>query len=77
MLQSSVEREWLTQRYEEGRTLQLPAERQRQLAELLICSQAFDHFLAKKFGTLKRYGCEGAESMMGFFQEVFLRASEG
>ena len=72
-----MEREWLTQRYEEGRTIQLPPERQRQLAELLICSQAFDRFLAKKFSTLKRYGCEGAEGMMGFFQEAFLRASGG
>ncbi len=31
----------------------------------------FDHFLATKFATVKRYGGEGAESMMGFFHELF------
>ncbi|MEQ2194693.1 putative 2-oxoglutarate dehydrogenase E1 component DHKTD1, mitochondrial, partial [Xenoophorus captivus] len=31
----------------------------------------FDHFLATKFATVKRYGGEGAESMMGFFYELF------
>ena len=46
------------------------------MAEFLIRSEVFDNFLNKKFG-LKGYGGEGAESMMGFFQEVFLRASEG
>lgn len=33
--------------------------------------QEFDHFLATKFATVKRYGGEGAESMMGFFYELF------
>lgn len=33
--------------------------------------QEFDHFLATKFATVKRYGGEGAESMMGFFHELF------
>ena len=75
-LQSYAEREWLTQHFEEGRVFKLPAERRKKLAELLICSQAFDRFLGKKFG-LEGYDAEGAESMIAFFQEVFLRASEG
>lgn len=33
--------------------------------------EEFDHFLATKFSTVKRYGGEGAESMMGFFYELF------
>ena len=41
----------------------------------LISSQAFDNFLAKKFPTVKRYGGEGAESMMVFFDELFLQSS--
>jgi len=39
------------------------------------CEQAFDNFLAKKFPTVKRYGAEGAESMMAFFDELFLQSS--
>lgn len=75
-MQSYAEREWLTQHFEEGRVFKLPAERRKKLAELLVCSQAFDRFLCKKFG-LEGYDAEGAESMIAFFQEVFLRASEG
>lgn len=41
----------------------------------LISHQAFDNFLAKKFPTVKRYGGEGAESMMAFFDELFLQSS--
>ena len=40
-----------------------------------ISYQAFDNFLAKKFQTVKRYGGEGAESMMAFFDELFLQSS--
>lgn len=38
---------------------------------VLFLSQEFDHFLATKFATVKRYSAEGAESMMGFFFELF------
>ena len=31
--------------------------------------------MAKKFPTVKRYGAEGAESMMAFFDELFLQSS--
>ena len=37
----------------------------------------FDQFLAKKFATLKRYGAEGAESMMGFFEEAIQLSDKG
>ncbi|KAL8589860.1 hypothetical protein ACOMHN_020863 [Nucella lapillus] len=37
---------------------------------------AFDHFLASKFTTVKRYGGEGGESMMGCFDEVFRKCGE-
>ncbi|KTF72017.1 hypothetical protein cypCar_00046147 [Cyprinus carpio] len=40
----------------------------------MLESQEFDHFLATKFATVKRYGGEGAESMMGFFYELFRSA---
>lgn len=39
--------------------------------------QAFDHFLASKFGSVKRYGGEGAESAMPFYDEVFRLAAQG
>lgn len=39
--------------------------------------QEFDHFLATKFATVKRYGGEGAESMMGFFHELLKLSAYG
>ncbi|KAG7456285.1 hypothetical protein MATL_G00250170 [Megalops atlanticus] len=41
----------------------------------MLESQEFDHFLGTKFATVKRYGGEGAESMMGFFYELFRLAA--
>ena len=32
--------------------------------------------MSKKFPTVKRYGGEGAETMMGFFDETFLQAAK-
>lgn len=43
----------------------------------LIRSQTFDNFLANKFTGVKRYGGEGAESMMAFFSEFFKLAAGG
>lgn len=37
--------------------------------------QNFDNFLATKFSNVKRYGGEGAEAMMGFFQELIQKGS--
>ncbi|XP_073248521.1 2-oxoadipate dehydrogenase complex component E1-like [Porites lutea] len=69
------ERQWLAGLIEESVHWTLEADRQAHLAKLLLRSQAFDNFLAKKFPTVKRYGGEGAESMMVFFDELFLQSS--
>ena len=55
---------------------ELSEQRRLRLAEQLLKSEALDVFLAKKFGTVKRYGAEGAESMIGFFDETFIKAHE-
>ncbi|XP_018540031.2 LOW QUALITY PROTEIN: 2-oxoadipate dehydrogenase complex component E1 [Lates calcarifer] len=70
-LSSLEEREWFADRFEELKGKSFSAEERRQLAKVMLESQEFDHFLATKFATVKRYGGEGAESMMGFFHELF------
>ena len=40
-------------------------------------SQNFDNFLANKFPSVKRYGGEGAEAMMGMFDELVRSAGTG
>lgn len=56
--------------YELTRNREHSAETKLKLAKHLTQSQTFDNFMAKKFGTVKRYGAEGAESMLAFFDEV-------
>ena len=46
----------------------------KSLALEMLKSQSFDNFLATKFQSVKRYGGEGAEAMMGFFTELFDQA---
>ncbi|KAM9570513.1 2-oxoadipate dehydrogenase complex component E1 isoform 1-T1 [Salvelinus alpinus] len=70
-LTSLEEREWLADRFEQLKKEMFTAEERKNLAKLMLESQEFDHFLASKFSTVKRYGGEGAESMMGVFYEMF------
>ncbi len=60
--------------YESCRHSPLTSDDQRRMAHLLLESQAFDLFLSKRFPSVKRYGCEGAESMLVFFDWLFAGA---
>ncbi|KAK2717942.1 2-oxoadipate dehydrogenase complex component E1-like [Artemia franciscana] len=53
----------------------LNTDEQRGALEEMLKSQVFDQFLSNKFPTVKRYGGEGAESMMPFFMEIFKQCS--
>ena len=46
------------------------------LLKLLLKSQAFDHFLASKFPTFKRYSLEGGESSLAFYHSLFENAAK-
>ncbi|KAL1784790.1 putative 2-oxoglutarate dehydrogenase E1 component DHKTD1, mitochondrial [Sigmodon hispidus] len=69
-LQSQEEKDWFARRLEELKKETFTTEERKHLAKLMLESQEFDRFLAAKFATVKRYGGEGAESMMGFFHEL-------
>ena len=47
---------------------------QVQILKALLEAQNFEHFMANKFATTKRYGGEGAESMQAFFVQLLLQA---
>lgn len=70
-LSSLEEQHWFADRFEELKKKPFSPDEKKQLAKIMLESQEFDHFLATKFSTVKRYGGEGAESMMGFFNELF------
>ncbi|XP_019512505.1 PREDICTED: probable 2-oxoglutarate dehydrogenase E1 component DHKTD1, mitochondrial [Hipposideros armiger] len=69
-LQSQEEKDFFAKRFEELKKETFTTEEKKHLSKLMLESQEFDHFLATKFATVKRYGGEGAESMMGFFHEL-------
>lgn len=56
----------------------LPTDQQKiRIWELLARSESLDRFLQAKLGNVKRYGLEGAESMLPCIDRLFERASEG
>ncbi|KAF5299098.1 hypothetical protein FQR65_LT09456 [Abscondita terminalis] len=69
-LENEEEIEWFGEQMEVIRNEQLSDDTKLSIAKNLLKSQTFDYFLGNKFASLKRYGGEGAESMMTFFQEV-------
>ncbi|CEF63085.1 Probable 2-oxoglutarate dehydrogenase E1 component DHKTD1 homolog, mitochondrial [Strongyloides ratti] len=75
-LQNVNERSFLAQNFEKLQNIELLNEEKVNVLELMLKSQNFDNFLATKFPTLKRYGCEGSESMFGFFYEIFSSSHE-
>ncbi|KAJ2325494.1 hypothetical protein GGH92_010438, partial [Coemansia sp. RSA 2673] len=59
----TAERRWFADHVESTSTdTKLAAAKKRRFYELLARSEAFDNFMQKKFGQVKRYGLEGAES---------------
>ncbi|XP_076267795.1 putative 2-oxoadipate dehydrogenase complex component E1 homolog [Rhynchophorus ferrugineus] len=75
-LESEEEREWFADQLESlaNSTIDIPTK--RTILTLLIQSEAFDNFLAKKFSSVKRYGAEGSENMMTVFHEIFQSAAK-
>lgn len=71
-IESETKRDWVTRNFERIRQESVSNAEKKEIAALLIKSQAWDNFLATKFPTVKRYGGEGAESMLAFFRQLFL-----
>ncbi|CAG8608971.1 10192_t:CDS:10 [Paraglomus brasilianum] len=65
------ERRWFAHMVESQTTKPLATEQKRRIFELLTRSEVFDQFMAKKFPQIKRYGLEGAESMMVALDKLF------
>lgn len=57
-----IELEWITEKIESFMTINLSTEAKKDIAKLLIETEAFDLFMQKRFNQVKRYGLEGCES---------------
>ncbi|XP_017493911.1 PREDICTED: probable 2-oxoglutarate dehydrogenase E1 component DHKTD1 homolog, mitochondrial, partial [Rhagoletis zephyria] len=80
--QSLEEREWLAHHFErlvaghqqQDAEFTISNDARRQIAELLIKSQTWDNFMAIRFASVKRYGGEGAESLLAFYWQLLRSA---
>ncbi|KAI8913998.1 thiamine diphosphate-binding protein [Powellomyces hirtus] len=69
------ERKWFAQLVESYNYKKLEKSEKQRIFELLSKSEVFDHFMAKKFPQVKRYGLEGSESMMIVLDTLFKEAN--
>ncbi|KAI9261175.1 oxoglutarate dehydrogenase, E1 component [Sporodiniella umbellata] len=77
-LPNASERRWWYNAVESWEKPDLDVSQKKQIHALLAKSEVFDHFLAKKFPNVKRYGLEGAESMTVALDRLFqLSANNG
>jgi probable 2-oxoglutarate dehydrogenase E1 component DHKTD1 len=56
---------------------QLDTDDKLKIFGLLTRSEVFDHFMTKRFTQVKRYGLEGAESVMVSLNALFRESSAG
>lgn len=78
-LDSQAEREWLAAQLEAAMPaggFELTVGQKRNINALLTQAETFEHFLGKKFVSLKRYSGEGTESLLPACDAVFAAAAE-
>ncbi len=70
------EKNWLYYNIEKQMISKPTTSERLNIHNLLISTEAFDHFLLKKFPTFKRYALEGNESMIIALRTMFAKGSE-
>ncbi|KAI9199524.1 thiamine diphosphate-binding protein [Polychytrium aggregatum] len=70
------EQRWFAQYIESYQKKQFSDQERLRIYQLLTKSEVFDRFMAKKFPNVKRYGLEGAESMMIVLDTLLSDASK-
>ncbi|KAG0366465.1 dehydrogenase E1 and transketolase domain-containing protein 1 [Gamsiella multidivaricata] len=73
---NASERRWFARQVESYQKTPITPDDKKRIFELLTKSEVFDHFMGKKFAQVKRYGLEGAESMMVALDALFQTASK-
>jgi len=68
---NSDERRWFEYAIESYQKKNFDHEKKQRFFQLLTKSEVFDHFMQRKFGQVKRYGLEGAESLIIALDHLF------
>jgi len=76
-IQDTDQRMWLQERMEAGRNqTEFTKEGKRAIYEKLVAAECFEHFLDKKYTGTKRFGLDGAESLIPGLEQIVKRGGQ-
>jgi 2-oxoglutarate dehydrogenase E1 component len=75
-IQVPDERAWIQERFEKQGRLALAASVKKEILRTLTVAETFERFLDRRYTGTKRFGIEGAESLMPALEAILHRGSE-
>jgi 2-oxoglutarate dehydrogenase E1 component len=75
-IQVPAERIWIQQKFEQRSRLALAASVKKEILRTLTVAETFERFLDRRYTGTKRFGIEGAESLMPALGAILYRGSE-
>src|SRR5271156_4144542 len=76
-IQVPAERAWIQQKFEtRDRRAELSLADKKEILEILTTAETFERFLDRRYTGTKRFGIEGAESLMPALEAILRRGSE-
>ena len=75
-IQVPIERAWIQQKFEKQNRRALSAAVKKEILQILTAAETFERFLDRRYTGTKRFGIEGAESLMPALEAILYRGSE-
>ncbi len=75
-LQAPEERRWIQQRFEQREAPTLTGAARKDILRVLTAAETFERFLDRRYTGTKRFGIEGAESLMPALEAILRRGNE-
>jgi 2-oxoglutarate dehydrogenase E1 component len=75
-IQVLAERQWIQQKFEHRDRPQLTGAAKREVLRVLTAAETFERFLDRRYTGTKRFGIEGAESLMPALEAILRRGAE-
>jgi 2-oxoglutarate dehydrogenase E1 component len=75
-IQVPAERAWIQEKYEKQNRPMLSASIKKEILQILTAAETFERFLDRRYTGTKRFGIEGAESLMPALEAILRRGSE-
>src|SRR5271163_2583730 len=75
-IQVPAERAWMQEKYEKQNRPALSASIKKEILQILTTAETFERFLDRRYTGTKRFGIEGAESLMPALEAILRRGSE-